>query len=288
PPRMRLSAILVNYHSLEPLLASLPALEAEMASLDHEIVLVDNSPGDGTETAVVHRHPRTRWLANDRNVGFARAVNRGIDSTSGDFILVLNPDCELCPGALGALLAHMDAHPQCALAGPRIEYPDGRLQYSARRYPSPATVLFNRYSLLSRLFPGNPWTREYIMSDWDHRGTRDVDWLSGACLLVRRAAVDRVGPLDPTYFMFNEDVDWAHRMNDAGWKVTYVPAARVVHRVGASRRRVSPRVVVERHRGMVHYYRKHHHPNPLLAAMVAALVMTRAGVMLIENELRPR
>jgi GT2 family glycosyltransferase len=182
----------------------------------------------------------------------------------------------------------MAGHPRCAIAGPRVEYPDGRLQYSARCYPSAATVLFNRYSLLSRLFPHNPWTRRYLMSDWDHRDTRDVDWLGGACLLVRRAAVEQVGPLDPAYFMFNEDVDWSRRMNEAGWKVTYVPAARVVHRVGASWRRVPPRVVIERHRGMVHYYRKHHHPNPLLAAVIAALAMTRAGIMLIENELRPR
>ncbi len=126
------------------------------------------------------------------------------------------------------------------------------------------------------------------MSDWDHRTPRDVDWLSGACLLVRRAAIAEVGPLDPAFFMFNEDVDWCRRMNQAGWTVTFVPEARAMHRVGASRRRVDPRVILERPRGMVHYHRKHHHPDPLSAALVKALVMTRAGVMLLENRLRPR
>jgi N-acetylglucosaminyl-diphospho-decaprenol L-rhamnosyltransferase len=285
---MQLSAILVNYHSLEPLLGTLAALTADAGGLDHEIVLVDNSPGDGAADAIARRFPAVRHLANTENLGFARAVNRGIESTRGEFVLLLNPDCEPCPGALAALLGHMAGHPQCALAGPRIEYPDGRLQLSARRYPGPMSFLFNRYSLLTRLFPRNPWSRRYLLTDWDHTSMRDVEWLSGACLVARRAAIDQVGPMDPAYFMFNEDVDWSRRMNEAGWRVTYVPAARVVHRVGASRRRVAPRVVLERHRGMIHYYRKHHRPNPLLMAMVSALVMTRAAVMLIENELRPR
>ena len=285
---MRLSAILVNYHSLEPLLGTLTALTADAAGLDHEIVLVDNSPGDGTAAAIATRFPAVLQLANAENVGFARAVNRGIEASRGEFVLLLNPDCEPCPGAMGALLEHMTRNPGCALAGPRIEYPDGRLQLSARGYPGPMSFLFNRYSLLTRIFPGNPWSRRYLLSDWDHASTRDVEWLSGACLLARRAAIGQVGPLDPRFFMFNEDVDWSRRMNEAGWRVTYVPAARVVHRVGASLRRVAPRVVLERHRGMIHYYRKHHRPNPIVAALVSALVMTRAGFMLIENELRPR
>jgi GT2 family glycosyltransferase len=285
---MRLSAIIVNYHSLEPLLGTLAALSADAAGLEHEILLVDNSPGDGTAEAVARRFPAVRHLANPENVGFARAVNRGIEATQGEFVLVLNPDCELSPGALRALLDHMACHPDCALAGPRMEYADGRLQLSARGYPGPMSFLFNRYSLLTRLFPGNPWSRRYLLSDWDHSDTRDVAWLTGACLLARRRAIAEVGALDPAFFMFNEDVDWCRRMNDAGWRVTYVPAARVVHRVGASLRRVATRVVIERHRGMIHYYRKHHPSNPLLLALVRAIVMTRAGVMLVENELRPR
>jgi N-acetylglucosaminyl-diphospho-decaprenol L-rhamnosyltransferase len=285
---MRLSAIIVNYHSLDPLLGSLPALEADAAGLEHEVVIVDNSPDDGTGAAIRSRHPAVRWIANDANVGFARAVNRGIEASTGEFILVLNPDCELYAGALAALITHMDSHPRCAIAGPLLEYPDGRLQYSARRYPGAASLLFNRYSLLTRLFPGNAWSRRYLMTDWDHRSGRDVDWLSGACLLVRRAAVDQVGALDPAFFMFNEDVDWCRRMNLAGWSVTFVPEARAMHRVGASRRRVDPKVILERHRGMIHYHRKHHPSGPVTESLVWAVVMARAGVMLLENEFRPR
>lgn len=285
---MRLSAIIVNYHSREPLLASLPALIADAAGLDAEIVIVDNSAGDGTAEAIGARFPAVRWLANPANVGFAQAVNRGIEATTGAFVLVLNPDCELEAGALTTLLAHMERYPRCGLAGPAIHYADGSLQYTARAYPGPAALLFNRYSLLTRLFPGNPWSRRYLLSDWDHRTTRDVDWLAGSCLLARRTAIDQVGMLDPAFFMFNEDVDWCHRMNDAGWKVTYVPDARALHHVGASRRRVDGRVILERHRGMIHYHRKHHRPGRVTMALVTLVAMTRAGVMLLENRLRPR
>ncbi len=141
---MRLSAIIVNYHSLDPMLGSLPALVADAAGIEHELVVVDNSPGDGAETGIRARWPAVRWLANPENVGFARAVNRGIESSTGEFVLVLNPDCELAAGALAALISYMTSHPRCAIAGPRLESPDGRLQYSARRYPGAASLLFNR------------------------------------------------------------------------------------------------------------------------------------------------
>jgi GT2 family glycosyltransferase len=126
------------------------------------------------------------------------------------------------------------------------------------------------------------------MSDWDHASVRDVDWVSGACMLARREAIAQVGGLDEAYFMFNEDVDWCRRLGQAGWTVTYVPSAEVVHRVGASRRRVSARVIVERHRGMIHYFHKHHPRGRVVTALADAMIMARAGVMVAANALRPR
>src|SRR5438477_261869 len=148
---------------------------------------------------------------------------------------------------------------------------DAPLEYSARSFPDHLTFLFNRYSLLSRLFPGNPWTRRYLLSDWDHASVRDVDWVSGACMVVRRAAIDQVGGMDEAFFMFNEDVDWCRRMGQAGFAVTYVPAAEAVHWIGASKQRVARRVIYERHRGMIHYFRKHHPANPVLDAVASVL-----------------
>ena len=125
------------------------------------------------------------------------------------------------------------------------------------------------------------------MSDWDHASVREVDWVSGACMMVSRAAIDAAGGMDEAYFMFNEDVDWCRRMQLGGWSVTYVPDAVCVHHIGASRRRTAARVILERHRGMIHYFHKHHPTNPVLRTIAAGLIMTRAGAMLIGNAFKP-
>jgi hypothetical protein len=185
-------------------------------------------------------------------------------------------------------MGYLRGHPRTAVAGPMIRDGDGTLQYSARAFPDHLTFLFNRYSLLTRLFPRNRFSRRYLLSDWDHASVRDVDWLSGACLMVRREAIQEVGGMDEAFFMFNEDVDWCRRMKLAGWAVTYVPQARCVHHVGASRSKVAPRVIVERHRGMIHYFHKHHPANPVVTFCADALILMRAGLMLTANALRPR
>jgi len=285
---MDLSVVIVSYNSRDALPSCLTALRPELAGLAHEIVVVDNASRDGSPALLAAEYPDVRCFANPENVGYARAVNQAIAATSGALVLVMNPDCEVRPGAIAGLRRHLLEHAECAIAGPRILNPDGSLEYSARAFPDHLTFLFNRYSLLTRLFPGNPWSRRYLMSDWDHASERDVDWLSGACMLVRREAIDRVGPMDEAFFMFNEDVDWCRRMKVAGWRVSYVPAATVVHHIGASRHRVAPRVILARHRGMIHYFHKHHPTHPLLAAPADALIMLRAGLMLTANALRHR
>jgi GT2 family glycosyltransferase len=285
---MELSSVIVNYQSREPLLTCLRTLAENTAGLAAETVVIDNSPGDGAAEEVARAFPVVRWITNRENVGFATAVNQGIAATTGRWVLLINPDCELRPGAVRALLAWHAGHARTGIAAPRVINPDGSVEYSARSYPGPLTFLFNRYSLLTRLFPSNPWSRRYLLTDWNHDTPCDVDWVSGACMCAAREAIAAVGPMDAGFFMFNEDVDWCRRMNLAGWKVTYVPEAVVVHHIGASRSRVSNRVILERHRGMIRYFRKHHHVNPLLGLMVDGLVMTRAGLMLAVNALRPR
>jgi N-acetylglucosaminyl-diphospho-decaprenol L-rhamnosyltransferase len=285
---MELSVVIVNYRAREPLLHCLAALEADAASVVHETVVVDNDPADGALEAVAHDFPQIRGIPNRDNVGYARAVNQGIAATGGEFVLVMNPDCVVRPGSLTALIGYLRAHPRTAVAGPMILDGDGTLEYSARSFPDHLTFLFNRYSLLTRWFPGNRFSRRYLLTDWDHASVRDVDWLSGACLMVRRASIAQVGGMDEAFFMFNEDVDWCRRMKLAGWAVTYVPEARVVHHIGASRSKVAPKVILERHRGMIHYFHKHHPTHPVVTFCADALIMLRAGVMLTANALRTR
>lgn len=287
---MDLSVILVSYRSPAQLLAGLRALraDADASGLALDVVVVDNDSRDGTLEILAREAPEVRVIANRENVGYARAVNQGLAATGGDFALVLNPDCEVRAGALRALLGHAAANPRTALTGPRIVNPDGTLEYSARAFPDHLTFFFNRYSLLTRLFPGNPCSRRYLLSDWDHASVRSVDWITGACMLARRTAVAEVGGMDEAFFMFNEDVDWCRRMGQAGWAVDYEPAATVMHHVGASRSRVAARVIWSRHLGMIHYFRKHHPTSPLLALPAEAFILLRAVAMLALNALRPR
>lgn len=287
---MDLSVILVSYRSPALLLAGLRALraDADASGLALDVVVVDNDSRDDTLETLAREAPGVRVIANRENAGYARAVNQGLAATTGEFVLVLNPDCEVHPGALRALLDHMAANPRAALAGPRIVNPDGSLEYSARSFPDHLTFLFNRYSLLTRLFPGNPFSRRYLLSGWDHASARSVDWITGACMMARRAAVAEVGGMDEAFFMFNEDVDWCRRMGQAGWTVDYDPAAVVMHHVGASRSRVAARVIWGRHLGMIHYFRKHHPTNPLLALPAEGLILLRGVVMIVLNALRSR
>ena len=287
---MDLSLVLVNYKSREPLLACLRGLRADAAGagLAVETVVVDNASDDGSLDALAAEFPEVRAIANRENAGYARAVNQGLAATCAPFALVMNPDCEVHAGTLRALLEHAAARPRAGIVGPRILAADGTLEYSARAFPDPFAFLFNRYSLLTCLFPANRFARRYLLSDWDHATPREVDWVSGACMLARRAAVAEVGGMDEAFFMFNEDVDWCRRMKLAGWTVSYEPAAVVVHHVGASRSKVAARVIWSRHLGMIHYFHKHHPTNPLLALPAEAVILVRALLLIAANALRPR
>lgn len=290
---MDLSVVVVTYRSREHVIAGLRSLEAGLRAPDDrtpltwECVVVDNDSHDGTPELVTRETPWARLVQTGANLGYAKAVNRGFAETTGEFVLVLNPDCEWREGGIRVMVAWLREHARCAIAAPRIVNSDGSLEYSARSYPSPFAFLFNRYSLLTKLWPGNPWTRRYLLSDWDHASPRSVDWVSGAAMLVRRAAVAAVGGMDEVFFMFNEDVDWCRRMNLAGWSVDYVPPAETVHHIGASRGEVSDHVILERHRGMIHYFRKHHPAPGPLDALAALVIMTRAHILVFLNR-RPR
>lgn len=285
---MDLSIVLIHYRSLDTLPRCLAALAAATSALQHETIVVDNHSRDGVADLLQRDFPGVRLITNPDNRGYAKAVNQGIAATRGEFVLVMNPDCFVEPDAVGTMLDHARRDPRLGIAGPQLRNADGSIEYSARAFPDAAAFLFNRYSLLTRLFPNNRHSRRYLMTDWDHASTRDVDWLSGACLLVRRRAIEQVGPMDEGFFMFNEDVDWCRRMKLGGWSVRYVADARATHLVGASRKRVAARVILERHRGMIRYFHKHHPTHPLLALLADGFILVRAGVLMTANAFRIR
>ena len=275
------SVIIVNYRTNALLLECLSSLYTTPTDLAFEVIVVDNASGDGTGSLVPRRFPELRLVVNGKNVGFARATNQGMALARGELLFWLNPDTIVLNGALAELAAFLRSHPDAGAVGPKLIGPDGSLQYSCRAFPSFSTVLFTRQSILRRLWPSNPLSRRYLLSDWDHAKVRAVDWLSGAALMTTRAVVNQVGPLDERFFLFNEDVDWCRRVKAAGYLVYYNPNAVVMHHIGVSDACLPARLIIERHKGMFHYYRKHMRLTPWLDLPILTALAFRTGVQLL-------
>ena len=276
---MSLGIVIVSYKCRELALECLASIERELPAALTSTVVIDNASGDGTLDAIACRFPRVARIARAKNVGFAAAANAGIRALPDcDVICLLNPDTLLLDGGLASAARFLADHPNVGVLGARIENPDGGIQASCRAFPSHLTALFNRHSLTTKLAPGNRWSRHYLMSDWSHDEPRDVDWVSGACMLIHRRTLQTVGLLDPEYFFSIEDVDYARRVHDAGLRVMYYPQASIQHRVGGSSRHAVYRAMTEHHRGMWRYYRQHMATNRLLDAVTAAGIAGRLGI----------
>jgi N-acetylglucosaminyl-diphospho-decaprenol L-rhamnosyltransferase len=164
--------------------------------------------------------------------------------------------------------------------GPKLLGTDGSIQLSCRRFPGFTTALFGRYSLGTRLFPWNPLSRRYLMTDFDHGSIAEVDWVSGACMILPRRALDAIGLMDEGYFMYSEDVDLCRRAHRAGYKVVYFPEVAVLHHIGGSTATAPARSIIERHRSMWRYYTKWVRRNPLLDAVTVIAVVGRCAILL--------
>lgn len=282
---MTTSVVIVTYNSLDVIgecLRSLREHEGEQVS----VVLVDNASQDGTAVLVEKEFPWVRVHREKTNRGLSVGINVGARATESEFIFLLNPDTVLTGPLLAELSQFMDSDSAIGAAGPKIINPDGTLQLSCRRYPTMWSSLFNRSSLLTKLAPRNRVSSDYLMTDFDHTSSRDVDWLSGAALMVRRAAFERVGGMDESYFMYFEDVDLCHRLHDAGYRVVYYPQVELVHHISQSSGPLANRTIVERHRAMWRYWRTYRGGNPLRDAAAGAAIAGRGAAQLAGNSLR--
>lgn len=268
---------IVNYRSLDLLVQCLPTIAAATQGLRIELVVVENGTGEDIETVVPDLVEAARCLVLPTPIPFAAAVNRALLHGRGRHLALLNPDTLLFPGSLTALVRHLDAEPKVGIVGPRVwdDMERRSLQRSFRSWPGPATALFHRYSLLTRLWPGNPWSRRYLNLDRDSDRTQAIDWVSGCCMVIRGDLFRAVGGLDERFPMFFEDVDLCRTITDRGHQVHYVPAAEIVHLVGGSRRRAALRSVWLRHRSMARYLLKHHGRGSPLTWLMICVVLCR-------------
>jgi N-acetylglucosaminyl-diphospho-decaprenol L-rhamnosyltransferase len=244
----RLSAVVVNYNARRHLLECIRSLRADGVD---EIVVVDNASSDGSLAAVAAADPEVECVPTGGNLGFGAAANRGLAVVRSEYAAVLNPDVVVESGTMKALAGALDDEPRLGAVAPRVDNPDGTLYPSVRSFPSLGDAL--GHAFLGFVAPANRFSRRYRMLDWDHGGRRDVDWVSGTCVVLRRGALADVDGFDESYFMYVEDVDLCWRLWQAGWRVGYEPAGRVVHTVGASSELAPYRMILAHHRSLLRF-----------------------------------
>jgi GT2 family glycosyltransferase len=251
------SAIIATSNARQRLLDCLQAFYA-CSDVPAEAVVVDNASTDGTVEAVASAFPEAKLVRQQVDVGFGRAHNAGLQVAEGRFVLVMNPDITVMPGCVGRLADFLLVRPDAGAVGPRLQRPDGLLDESSRRgFPSPGATLAHLTGL-GKVFPRSERLNRYSMGHLPATETHEVDAGSGACLMVRRAAIDRVGFFDPDFFMYGEDLDFCYRLKSSGWKVFYLPTARAVHATGGATKQERARALWEYHQAMWTFHHKHY------------------------------
>ncbi len=260
-----LGIVIVNWNTCTLLRGCLASVYAS-EGVTCRVIVVDNASDDGSAAMVRDEFPQAMLIANTENVGYPRANNQGLRALGFErggsddaprYALALNPDTVLPPDALRAMVAYMDADPRIGAAGPKLVMGDGRLDLACRRsFPTPE-ISFYRMIGLSKLFPHSRRFGRYNLTYLDPDVETEVDSVVGAFMLVRRAAIQQVGLFDETYFMYGEDLDWAFRIKQAGWKIRYNPRVTVTHLKRAASRQ-SRRAKQEFYRAMLIFYRRHY------------------------------
>jgi len=255
PNPLELSIVVVTYNSRRHVRDCLESIQRTAGGIDHEVIVVDNASQDGTPDIIRNEFPTTHLIANPENLGFARACNQGITPSQGRHILLLNPDTVVLPKALATLLKEMNQSPETGLLGCRLLNPDRSLQlsfgYEVNIWNEVVRkMFFNLWE--NRFFPPVGWIVRSL-----HSRKREVAWVKGACMLLRRQALLDVKLMDEAFFMYLEDADLCRRVRQSGWQVRYTPEAEVIHIGGGSVRSNRERSALEHRRSQLYYFKKH-------------------------------
>ena len=280
--------MIVNYRSYEELsrcLASLEPLRRGFATVS----IVDQESDGAAAAAVARAYPWAALLERRMNDGFAKGINAGAASGHAPFLLLLNPDCVAGTDFVARLVDFALTRPDAAIVGPRILNADGTIQGSARRFPGWSTVIAGRGSWLTKKFPNNPLSRWNLPALAEGAGTSHVDWVSGACMLVRRDAFDQAGGMDERFFLYWEDADLCRRLDELGWRTIYFPHAEVVHAGGGSSVHAYRESLAAFHASALMLFRKHARwPARWLAPLLHVVLQARLRTLLYVHRDRLR
>ena len=287
-PAGSLSIIIVSWNTRELLENCLNSILANPPSSPFEIWVVDNASTDDSPRMVREKFPQVHLVENRENMGFARANNQAIRQCSGKYVLLLNPDTLAGAGALQALIDLLDTHPEAGAAGARIINPNGSLQISSHPRPTVSRELWRLFHL-DVLSP----FAVYPLTKWETAQPQEVDVLMGACLLLRKEVLDKVGLLDEDYFIYSEEVDLCYRIQRAGWHLYWVPTAEVVHFGGQSTQQVPTEMFLHLYQSKIKYFRKHYgwtasQIYKLILRLAALSRLMLAPFVIFENSARRR
>jgi hypothetical protein len=252
-----LSIIVVNYNGGDRFVRCIASIYEHRTETPIQVIISDNASADGSAERAAAQHPEVELIRNGSNLGLCKAFNRGLATAHGHYVLSLDNDTRVLPGALDELVRYLETNEKVGAAGGRLLNPDMTLQRTARGQPSAWNALFGRRSMLTKLFPGNPFTRRYLMME--HTDTDqpfEVDWSSLAALMVRRDVLASIGGLDEDYFVYWSDADLCARIRRRGWKICSVPSARIVHDESLAGRkgRQSTKMIIDFHKGAYRHY----------------------------------
>lgn len=273
-----LAIVIVNYNAGEYLARCVASVFECAGGLALDVLVIDNASRDGSARATSERQPRMRLIENPTNRGLSAAWNQGARETDAPWLLFLNPDAEIWAGDLGALVAVGERRADVALLGPLVRNPDGTIYESGRVFPSVGQAV--GHAFLGPVVPSNRFTRAYRQADWDRTTEREVDWVSGACMLIRRSAFDQVGAFDEAFWLYGEELDLCTRLRGAGWKVLATPELEIVHEGGVSTGR-SRRTHLMHSASIYRYYRKHRAAGWRRATLPTAWLALRARAELV-------
>jgi GT2 family glycosyltransferase len=253
-----LTVIIVNWNVRELLRDCLKSIYSQTQKIAFEVIVVDNASIDGSIEMVQKEFPRAKLLKNKDNAGFARANNQAIQQSRGRYVLLLNPDTVVLNDALSKMVVFMDTHKDTGAAGPRIMNSDNTVQLMCgRHFPTLVTELWD-FTKLASLFPGNKIFGRHLMSYWPHNDTREVELISGACMIVRKETIERTGLMDEQFFLFAEETDWCYRIRKNGWKIYLNADAEVIHLWQQSVKRSPANMTLESYKSMYLFFLKHH------------------------------
>ncbi|MFC1787835.1 glycosyltransferase family 2 protein [Patescibacteria group bacterium] len=226
---MDVSILIVHFNTPGLLRQTLKGIKSSDLQVSHEIIVVDNNPNLKVADQIKTEFPEVKIIDSPVNLGFGQGMNQALKVAQGRYQFVFNPDIALFPGVVEELVRFMDQNPKVGMVGPQLCNPDRSVQPSCYRFAKSSTIVYRRLPLLRNLSKAKEAVDHYLMNDWDHNETQDVDYLLGAAILARAEAIEQVGQFDPNFFMYFEDQDWCRRFWKAGWQVVYHPGAKMVH-----------------------------------------------------------